>query len=85
MPLRREGPGEDCHLGCLPQNPRVAWCAFLFVLFCSLTCATHLCDLSGVPGILSVCFLKLLSGFPFPNFCFKMLVQGHMLDTFFHD
>jgi len=23
--------------------------------------------------------------FLFPNFCFKMLVQGHMLDTCFHD
>jgi hypothetical protein len=36
-----------------------------------------------VPGVLPVCFLELISGFPVSKFLFKMLVQGHMLDTFF--
>ena len=84
MPLGREGLGEDCPLGCLPQKPR---CCLVCFPFCSvlslvrLICANFLeCPVSFLCA-----FWSSFQAFLFLNFCFKMLVQGHMLDMLFHD
>ena len=57
----------------------------LVPLFCSFTCATHLCELSWVPGVLSVCFLERLSGFPVPKFQFQNAGARTYAWHVFHD
>ena len=53
------------------------------------TIFSHLCDSSAnfleCPVSFMCVFWSSFQAFVFPNSCFEMLMQGHVLDTFFHD